>query len=141
MNFQVRNYRNTDKADVIELWQACGLVVPWTNPQRDIERKLRVQSELFLIGFSDGKIIATAMAGYEGHRGWVNYLAVKPDYQMQGVGKLMMEAAERRLLKMGCPKLQVQVRTNNSGVIEFYQKLGYQIDDVVNIGKRLIADE
>jgi ribosomal protein S18 acetylase RimI-like enzyme len=141
MNFQVRNYRNTDKADVIELWQACGLVVPWNNPQRDIERKLRVQSELFLIGFSDGKIIATAMAGYEGHRGWVNYLAVKPDYQMQGVGKLMMEAAERRLLKMGCPKLQVQVRTNNSGVIEFYQKLGYQIDDVVNIGKRLIADE
>ncbi len=81
------------------------------------------------------------MVGYEGHRGWVNYLAVNPKIQRKGIAKQMMKEAERRLLKLGCPKLQVQVRTTNSGVIEFYQKLGYHIDDVVNIGKRLISDE
>lgn len=141
MDFIVRSYCESDKEDVIQLWEECGLVVPWNNPQRDIERKLSVQSELFLIGVLNNKIIATAMVGYEGHRGWVNYLAVKPKFQRQGVGKQMMEEAERRLLKLGCPKLQVQIRNTNDGVIKFYRKLGYLQDEVVNLGKRLIFDE
>ena len=87
------------------------------------------------------EIIATAMVGYEGHRGWVNYLAVKPKFQHQGIGKQMMEEAECHLLKMGCPKLQVQIRNTNDGVIKFYRKLGYLQDEVVNLGKRLIFDE
>ncbi len=141
MKVIIRSYRESDKNDVIKLWTECDLVVPWNNPQRDIERKLAVQSELFLIGVLKDKIIATAMVGYEGHRGWVNYLAVDPKFQRQGIAKQMMEEAERRLLKLGCPKLQVQVRTTNSGVVEFYHKLGYRTDDVVNIGKRLVSDE
>ena len=140
MNFQIRSYRKSDNNEIIELWKECNLIVPWNDPQHDINRKLTVQPELFLIGIYEDKIIATAMAGYEGHRGWVNYLSVKPEYQHRGIGKKMMEAAEQSLLKMGCPKLQVQVRTTNSDVIEFYRKLGYKIDDVVNIGKRLISD-
>lgn len=141
MNFIIRSYRESDKDDVIQLWQDCGLVVPWNDPQHDIERKQSIQSELFLIGVLNDKIIATAMVGYEGHRGWVNYLAVRPKFQHQGIGKQMMEEAERRLLKMGCPKLQVQIRNTNDGVIKFYRKLGYLQDEVVNLGKRLISDK
>ena len=141
MNFQFRSYRESDKEDVIQLWEECGLVVPWNNPQLDIERKQTVQPELFLIGLVNDEIIATAMVGYEGHRGWVNYLAVKPKFQRQGIGKQIMEKAERRLLKLGCPKLQVQIRNANDGVIKFYRKLGYLQDEVVNLGKRLISDE
>ena len=141
MNFIIRAYSESDEDDVIQLWQECGLVVPWNDPQCDIERKQTVQSELFLIGLINKEIIATAMVGYEGHRGWVNYLAVKPKYQRHGIGKQMMEEAERRLLKLGCPKLQVQIRNTNDGVIKFYRKLGYLQDEVVNLGKRLIFDE
>ena len=141
MNLVIRSYHDSDKNDVIQLWEECDLVVPWNDPIRDIERKLTVQPELFLIGLVDKEIVATAMVGYEGHRGWVNYLAVNPKKQRQGIATQMMKEAEHRLLKLGCPKLQVQVRTTNSGVIKFYQKLRYNIDDVVNIGKRLISDE
>ena len=141
MNLVIRSYHDSDKNDVIQLWEECDLVVPWNDPQSDIERKLTVQPELFLIGLVDKEIVATAMVGYEGHRGWVNYLAVNPKKQRQGIATQMMKEAEHRLLKLGCPKLQVQVRTTNFGVIEFYRKLGYDIDDVVNIGKRLISDE
>ena len=141
MNCHIRSYCESDKEDVIQLWEECGLVVTWNDPQRDIERKQTVQSELFLIGLIKEEIIATAMVGYEGHRGWVNYLAVKPKFQRQGIGKQMMEEAERRLLKLGCPKLQVQIRNTNDGVIKFYRKLGYLQDEVVNLGKRLIFDE
>ncbi len=87
------------------------------------------------------EIIATAMVRYEGHCGWVNYVAVKPKFQSQGIGKQMMEEAERRLLKLGCLKLQVQIRNTNDGVIKFYRKLGYLQDEVVNLGKRLISGE
>jgi len=141
MKLIIRSYCDSDKDEIIQLWEKCDLVVPWNDPRSDIKRKLSIQPELFIVGYVDNKIIATAMVGYEGHRGWVNYLAVEPKYRRNGFGKQMMEEAERRLLKLGCPKLQVQVRATNSGVIKFYRKLGYNIDDVVNIGKRLISDE
>jgi len=141
MNFKIRSYRKADNEAVIKLWQDCGIVVPWNDPQRDIDRKLSTQPELFLIGLINDQIIATAMVGYEGHRGWMNYLAVHPDFQRQGFGKQMMTEAERRLFKMDCPKLNVQIRNTNAGVIMFYRKLGYLRDEVVNLGKRLIPDE
>ena len=141
MKLIIRSYCDSDKDEIIQLWKKCDLVVPWNDPRCDIKRKLSIQPELFIVGYLDNKIIATAMVGYEGHRGWVNYLAVEPKCRRRGFGKQMMEEAERRLLKLGCPKLQVQVRATNSGVIKFYRKLGYTIDDVVNIGKRLISDE
>ena len=141
MNCNIRSYRKSDQKEILRLWEECGLVVPWNDPQRDIERKRTVQPELFLIGSINKEIIATAMVGYEGHRGWVNYLAVKLKFQRQGIGKQMMEEAEHRLLKLGCPKLQVQIRNTNVDVIKFYQSLGYLQDEVVNLGKRLISDE
>ena len=125
---------------MIELWHACSLVVPWNDPARDIRRKLKVRPDLFLVGEIDGRVAATCMAGYEGHRGWVNYLAVSPQHRRRGFGRLMMGAAEARLAEAGCPKLNVQIRTTNSGVVEFYRSIGYNTDDVISMGKRLEDD-
>ena len=125
---------------VIELWERCELTSPWNNPNVDIERKLKVNPEMFLVGMIDGKVAATVMGGYEGHRGWVNYLAVDPQYRRQGLGRQMMEAVEKKLLEKGCPKINIQIRVDNSEALAFYDKIGYKTDDVISMGKRLIED-
>ena len=136
----VRPYVPSDEQEVIALWVECGLVKPWNNPLRDIERKLRVNPEWFLVGVLDGNVVATCMAGYEGHRGWINYLAVAPTHRRQTIGALMMAEAERLLRAAGCPKINLQVRESNREVIEFYRCLGYSDDHVVSLGKRLEDD-
>lgn len=136
----IRPYHTTDEQEVIALWVRCHLVTPRNNPQADIARKLKVNPELFLVGFLEDRLIATCMAGYEGHRGWINYLAVSPEYQRQGFARQMMAEAERRLHALGCPKINLQIRASNTGVIQFYQRLGYNEDQVVSFGKRLIQD-
>ena len=138
---EIRPYESSDEVQVVQLWTDCGLVVPWNDPHRDIQRKLDVQSELFLVGSLAGKTIATVMAGYDGHRGWINYLAVHPDHQHTGTARRMMAEAEIRLRAAGCPKINLQVRSTNTNVIEFYRKIGYKMDDVVSFGKRLDPDE
>jgi ribosomal protein S18 acetylase RimI-like enzyme len=125
---------------VIQLWIDCGLVVPHNNPLRDIERKLRVNPEWFLVGEREGEVIASCMVGYEGHRGWINYLAVSPPFQGQGFGKAIMACAEALLMGAGCPKINLQVRAANTEVIEFYRSLGFKVDDVISMGKRLEPD-
>lgn len=137
----VRQFTPDDKAAVIELWQKCGLISPENNPERDIERKLKVNPELFLVGTIDGRVVATAMGGYEGHRGWVNYLAVAPDYRKNGFGQQLMELLEKMLLDTGCPKINLNVRTSNTEVLEFYEKIGYRRDEVITMSKRLVKDE
>jgi ribosomal protein S18 acetylase RimI-like enzyme len=136
----VRPYQDADKTAVVSLWEQCGLTRPWNNPYKDIERKVGVQPDLFLVAVLDGRVIGSVMAGYGGHRGGINYLAVAPEWRGKGLGRRLMEEAERRLLALGCPKINLQVRCSNRAVIEFYRKLGYVQDDVVNLGKRLIPD-
>lgn len=136
----VRPYQIEDEESLIALWQSCGLVVPHNDPKRDIERKLQVNPELFLVGEFDGQIIASCMAGYEGHRGWINYLAVHPDHQRQGFAREIMQHAESLLRKAGCPKINLQVRSTNAAVIAFYERLGFHTDAVVSMGKRLEHD-
>ncbi len=138
---EIRPFHPDDSAAVVQLWTECGLVVPWNDPYKDIRRKLTVQPEMFLIGSSGGRIIASVMAGYDGHRGWINYLAVHPDHQRVGVGRAMMAEAEKALRAAGCPKINLQVRSKNFGVIEFYEKIGFKKDDVVSLGKRLEPDD
>ena len=137
----IRPFVEADEAAVVDLWRRCGLLRPWNDPKRDIARKLTTQRELFLVGEEDGRIVAAAMAGYDGHRGWVNYLAVDPERRGQGLGRRMMETIERELAARGCPKLNLQVRRTNLDVIAFYEALGYVEDDVVSLGKRLVRDE
>ena len=141
MKLEIRPFAPSDEQQVVQLWKDCGLVVPWNDPHRDIQRKLKVQADLFLVGCFEGQIIASVMAGYDGHRGWVNYLAVHPQNQRKGIGRRVMDAAEEALRAAGCPKVNLQVRTSNTGVITFYKKLGFRTDDVVSLGKRLIPDE
>lgn len=137
---KIRSFREGDRGAVVELWKACGLTRPWNDPNKDISRKLAVQPDLFFVGEFDGKVIATAMAGYDGHRGSVFYLAVSPVYQGRGFGKLLMHKVEDALRTMGCPKLNIVVRSSNHKVLVFYSSLGYSADDVVSTGKRLIQD-
>ena len=127
--------------DVIELWRQCGLTRPWNNPRLDIERKRKVNPELFLVGLLDGKVVATVIGGYDGHRGWIHYLAVNPSYQRKGLGRQMMAAVEEKITALGCPKINLQVRADNMGVIQFYESIGYETEERVSMGKRLVADE
>ena len=133
-------YRVEDEAAVVALWQRCGLVRPVNDPRRDIARKLDHSPEQFLVGTINGELVATAMAGYDGHRGWINYLAVAPDRQKAGLGVEMVAAARSLLGKLGCPKLNVQVRATNADALEFYRKLGFVEDSVVSLGKRMVRD-
>ena len=139
-NFKIRAYEPDDENSVIDLWQKCNLTVPHNNPRRDIERKLKVDPELFLVGLVNDAIIATCMAGYEGHRGWINYLAVAPGFRRRGIAGSLMKAAENKLLSLGCPKINLQVRESNEEIFQFYQRIGYLKDHVVSFGKRLIPD-
>ena len=136
----IRPYSADNEDAVVKLWERCGLTRPWNDPHKDIARKLKVNPELFLVGFLNGKVAASAVAGYEGHRGWVNYLAVDPDFQRKGLGRQMMLRVEQALAQMGCPKVNIQVRTGNLDAIEFYKTLGYRIDEAVSMGKRLEED-
>jgi ribosomal protein S18 acetylase RimI-like enzyme len=137
----IRTFAPADEEVVVALWRAAGLTRPWNDPHKDIARKLAAQPELFLVGELAGEIIATAMAGYDGHRGSVYYLAVSPAYQRGGHARAMMEEVERRLEQMGCPKLNLMVRRDNSVAIGFYERIGYDEQSVTTLGKRLIEDE
>ena len=136
----IRRFKHDDKTEVIALWRKCNLLRSWNDPEKDIERKLGDSPDLFLVGILNGKISATAMGGYDGHRGWVNYLAVDPSARYSGQGKLIMNEVESRLRKKGCPKINIQIRSENIEAVRFYEKIGYCHDDVVCVGKRLIAD-
>lgn len=138
---RIRSFRRTDTDAVVALWEAAGLTRPWNDPRKDIERKLAVQPELFIVAEDEhGRIVGCVMAGYDGHRGWMNYLATRPDARGEGIGRALVEHTERSLSDLGCPKVNLQVRTSNAGVVEFYRHLGYEVDDTVALGKRLIAD-
>ncbi len=137
---KIRSYEENDRDQVIALWQTCGLTVPWNDPHRDIQRKLNQNPDLFLMGCLGETIAATVMAGYEGHRGWLYYLAVAPDFQGMGLARTIVEYAESRLKAMGCPKVNLMVRGTNQGVLDVYSALGYRQDDVVVLSRRLETD-
>lgn len=137
---EIRPYFKKDGEQVIALWKQCGLVVPWNDPQKDIDRKMNKDPDLFLVCCLGDTIIGTVMGGYEGHRGWINYLAVGPDHQHQGVGRKLMAAVESKIQALGCPKINLQVRESNSDALAFYEALGYGNDRVIGLGKRLVHD-
>jgi ribosomal protein S18 acetylase RimI-like enzyme len=136
----IRPFRPDDEAAVVALWHACELVRPWNDPRKDIARKAAVQPELFLVGLVDDALVASAMIGYDGHRGWMNYLGVDPRHRQRGHARRIMDEAERLLVERGCPKLNLQVRGSNLDALSFYRSLGYVEDDAVSLGKRLIVD-
>lgn len=136
----IRAFSEQDQESVISLWSQCGLIRPWNDPVQDICRKLNVQPQMFLVGLVEDQVIGSLMAGHDGHRGWINYLAVAPSHQHLGYGRLLMQHAESLLLQAGCPKVNVQIRTDSEAVVAFYRSMDYELDDVVSMGKRLLHD-
>jgi ribosomal protein S18 acetylase RimI-like enzyme len=137
---EITSFAEPDRGALIGLWQACGLTRPWNDPSKDIDRKLSDPIGVFLVAKLDGEVIGSVMAGYDGHRGSINYLAVHPRRQRMGLGRRLMHEAESALLKLGCPKINLMVRRDNAEAAEFYEKLCYLGNDVVVLGKRLIPD-
>jgi ribosomal protein S18 acetylase RimI-like enzyme len=137
----IRPFAEADTEAVVGLWRECGLTRPWNDPYKDIARKLQVQRELFLVGEADGAIVSSVMAGYEGHRGWVYYLAVAPSHRQRGFARELMQHVEAALLARGCPKISLLVRSTNTAVLDFYARIGYAQDPAVPLGKRLIPDQ
>ena len=140
MTIDIRTFAVTDTDAAVALWHATGLTRPWNDPHRDIERKLQVQPELFLVATDGDVLIGTVMAGYDGHRGWLYYLASLPDRRGEGIARALVAEAESRLLAMGCPKVQLMVRPENEAARGLYAALGYEPFDTWATGKRLIAD-
>ncbi|OAN43413.1 GNAT family acetyltransferase [Microbacterium sp. H83] len=154
MTATIRAFAPGDTDSVIALWNEAGLTRPWNDPRRDIERKLAVQPELFLVAEhtvgDDAErargaraataIVGSVMAGYDGHRGWLYYLATAAAHRHRGIARALVEEAERLLLSMGCPKVQLMVREGNEAVLGFYDGIGYERFAVSTTGKRLIAD-
>lgn len=146
----IRAFERADTDAVVALWEDAGLTRPWNDPRADIERKLAVQPELFLVAeertpdpshdHAGARIVGSVMAGYDGHRGWLYYLASASDRRGAGIGRALVAEAERLLHAMGCPKVQLMVRVGNEQVLGFYDALGYERFEVGNTGKRLIHD-
>lgn len=135
--FMIRLYRSQDEKSVIDLWQQCNLIIPQNDPHVDIKKKIEYQPDLFFVGTLQDRIVASIMVGYEGHRGWINYMAVLPQYQKKGFGDQLLEHAVSVLKKLGCQKINLQVRETNQEVIEFYKKHGFTDDHVLSFGRRL----
>jgi ribosomal protein S18 acetylase RimI-like enzyme len=137
LSFEIVIYRSEHKDAVIDLWRKCSLIVGRNDPAEDIQKKIDFQPKLFFVALLNGRVIGSVMVGYEGHRGWLNYLAVLPDHQKRGYGRALVEKAVDELNKLGCLKVNLQVRRSNVSAVEFYRHLGFKDDDVVSLGKRL----
>ncbi len=134
----IRAYNNNDEPGVVSLWTKIFPNSPHHNNFRgDIKRKSSTQEHLFLVAYHSSRLIGTAMAGFDGHRGWVYYVAVHPNYRLKGLGRKLMSKVESGLEDLGCTKLNLQIRSSNSEVMTFYKKLGYNVEDRVSMGKIL----
>jgi ribosomal protein S18 acetylase RimI-like enzyme len=138
---KIRPYASEDHPRVVALWlEVFPDDPPWNEPAAMIRRKLNVQPELFLVAVVNNQIVGTVMAGFDGVRGWIYHLAVLASHRRKGIATLLMQAAETGLLTLGCPKVNLQVRTTNSSVIAFYRSLGYDVEDRASLGKLLSTD-
>ena len=138
--YNITIFEDKHRTQIIDLWKKCNLIKSWNDPNKDIDRKLKVNDNLFLIVEFNKVIIGSAMIGYDGHRGSLYYLAVDPKHQRKGVGKMLMKEIEKRLIEVGCPKINIFIRNSNIEVKEFYQSIDYEEQNCLVYGKRLIPD-
>lgn len=138
---EIRVFRQEDFEEVITLWERCDLLRPWNDPEMDIERKLQHDADLFLVAEVGGEVVGSLMGGYDGHRGCAYYLGVHPEFRGRGIANALLSRLEKKLIARGCPKIQIMVREENDLVIGMYERLEYEQQDVVMLGKRLIVDQ
>ena len=132
---EIRPFVIEDTDAVLEVWSLAGMTTPERNPRSDIQKKLRHSPESFFVGTLEGKVVSTVMVGYDGHRGWIYALAVRPDLQRQGIGRQMMEHSENWLRQHGCLRAKLQVDESRGDVTGFYLKLGYEVQPLVSMAK------
>jgi ribosomal protein S18 acetylase RimI-like enzyme len=134
----IRSFQEKDTAAVIALWnEVLPDSAPHNDPGQAIRRKLDVDRDLFYVAIVDSALVGTVMGGYDGHRGWVYSLAVAPEHQRRGIASALIAHLEAALVARGCLKINLQVRTSNEGVVEFYRQCGYQVEDRISLGKRM----
>jgi ribosomal protein S18 acetylase RimI-like enzyme len=135
---QIRPYEETDEPAVVALWnEVLPDAAPHNDPATTIRKKLAVQRELFFVGLIDAAVAGTVMGGYDGHRGWVYAVAVRPSCRRRGVGTALLRRLEAALAERGCLKVNLQVRAGNADAVAFYERLGYSVEERVSMGKRL----
>ncbi len=139
--FEIAIAEPSDASAVVALWEACGLTRPWNDPIADYTLALDTPASTIFVGREEGRIVASVMVGFDGHRGWIYYLAVAPDARRGGHGRAMMAAAERWLRDLGAPKLQLMVRDDNEAALGFYAALGLEPQKVVTLGRFLKGDQ
>jgi ribosomal protein S18 acetylase RimI-like enzyme len=123
--------------EAVALWHRVGLTRPWNDPVADLSRALSGTASTVLACVDGDRLLGTAMVGVDGHRGWMYYLAVDPTAQGTGLGRLLVAAAEQWVRDRGHPKLMLMVRTGNEAVLGFYASLGYEVNEVATLGRRL----
>ncbi|PUB30000.1 hypothetical protein C8K30_102378 [Promicromonospora sp. AC04] len=131
---------DADVDQVVELWRACGLTRPWNDPHLDIADARAGDTSTVLVARADGRVTASAMAGYDGHRGWLYYVAVAPGLRSTGLGRAAVVAAEAWLVARGARKIQLMVRTTNTDVLGFYGRLGYTDQECTVLGRWVESD-
>lgn len=137
-DFAVRAYQPADRDQLIALWRRVFADDPPRNePGAMIDRKLRVQPELLLVGVHEQRIVGAVMAGFDGVRGWIHHLAVSPEHRRRGFAARLMRAAEEGLRALGCTKVNLQVRATNTAVVAFYESVGYAVEERVSMGRVL----
>lgn len=133
---EIRPFEEADEVAVVKLWEDVFAYPQARNaPAKVIRDKLAVQRDLFFVALVDGQLVGTVMGGYDGHRGWVYSLAVRPDVRRKGIGTELMRRVERELARRGCPKINLQVLASNAATVAFYKGLGYAVEERISMGK------
>ena len=137
MSLEIRNYQDSDRDAVIALWRECDLVRPWNDPERDIELCLATATGGLLVAIDAATLVGSVMYGFDGHRGWIYYLAVAPSKSRSGIGRALMSSAERAARALGAHKVQLMIRGENAAVRSFYESIGYEAEDRVIMARWL----
>ena len=130
-----------DREQVVHLWRRVfGYESAHNAPQLVLDKKLAVDDGLLFVAEVDGKVVGSVMAGYDGHRGWIYSLAVLPEHRRRGLGSRLVRHAEEQLKALGCPKINLQIMKGNEAVESFYRKLGYESEQRISMGKKLLEN-
>jgi ribosomal protein S18 acetylase RimI-like enzyme len=133
----IRLFEDRDLEAVVRLWELCDLIRPWNPPKRDIDFCLSSGHGALFVTEADDTIVGTVMAGHDGHRGWVYYVAVSPPQRRTGLGRELMAHAENWLARQGVPKLMLMIRETNMAVQGFYEAIGYSLEPRIAMSKWL----
>ena len=139
---EIRNYQSADRQQVVNLWNDVFPNSTGHNePHRAIDRKIAVNDGLFFVALENDILAGTILAGYDGHRGWIYSVAVDPTHKRRGIGSALVRHAQEALQKIGCPKVNLQVRTDNAAVVAFYESLGFEAEQRISMGKRITSTD